>query len=322
MPHQTLGDRSFLERRLRGQRKVKRTTEAVDVCAIVDQMTVECLFRRKIVGRAENLFIMSHRQGGLIVITAGNLGESREPQVQNLDRTTLVLQQIARLHVAMHKAGLVSMIQSQRRLATELGGILKAECSVLFHNLMKTASFNVLHHQEVDFLILLDLFINVVSSNDVGMIERRDGLSLAKEPRQIRRVVDLLDGQNFDRTPSSHQCVFREIHGTHSAFAKQFTQPVFAKAKAFVLTPLQLLDLPAGEVAILDHPRTNRRRILHIDSGPLHFPHQRLDAIPLKQVALLKDGQERIGREFCHEVFWDRTDRASGFNGRHSERSP
>ena len=251
---------------------------------------------------------MSHRQGSFVA--AGHFRESGEAQVKDLHRSGLVLQQVARLYVTVYESRLVSMFEPQCRLPTKLGGILKTERPILFHDLMKTSSFDILHHQEVDFLILLDLFVDVVSSHNVGVVERRDGLSLAKKSRQIGRVVDLLNWQNFDGTSPSHQRVFGEVDGTHAAFAKQLAQAVLAQAESFVFAPLQLIDLPAGEVVVVDQPRTDRRGILHVDSGTLHLPHQRLDTIPLKQVALLKHIQKGVGSEFRHEVFWGRTDRS------------
>ena len=261
-------------------------------------MTVERLLGRKIVGRAQHFLIMSHCQRSFVA--ARHFREPGQSEVEHFHNAVLVQQQVARLDVPVDQPILMSMIEPESGLPTELSGILKAEWPVLSDDFLKVLAFDVLHDQKMNFLILLHLHVDVVGADDVRVIERRHGLGLAMKSRQVRRVVDLLDWQNLDRTGTPHERVFGEVNGAHAAFAEQLSQPILAEPEALVLPLLQLVDLPVREVAVTDHPRTDRRRTGDVDTGFLHRPHQRLDSVMLDQVALLQHVQKRVSCKFCH----------------------
>ena len=145
---------------------------------MIDAVTVERLLGREIVRCAEHFFVVRDRERLLV----RPLGEPRQSEVQQLDRPGRVHQQVARLHVAMHEPRSMRMLKPQRRLPHVLGSDFDRQRAVLFDDFLQAATVDVFHHEKVDLGVLLHFEIDVVGPNDIGMIERRDGSSLAIEP--------------------------------------------------------------------------------------------------------------------------------------------
>jgi hypothetical protein len=84
------------------------------------------------------------------------------------------------------------------------------------------------HHEGVQAGRLLDR----IDRRDVGVIERRERLRLALEPRHALRVVGERVRQDLDRHLAAERRVRRPIHLTHSAFANERGDLVDAEAGA------------------------------------------------------------------------------------------
>ena len=110
----------------------------------------------------------------------------RQSQVEQLHDSVAIDQQIARLDVAVHHAGLVGMLQTQRGLPDVIGGIDEIGDAASCDEFLQALSFHVLHDQEVDFRVAFRLMIDVVGPNDVRMVQGRHRLGFAMKPRQDR----------------------------------------------------------------------------------------------------------------------------------------
>ena len=135
----------------------------------------------------------------------------------------------------MHHSRFVSMVQSKSRLSDVFGRIEKAAGAVFLHQLLQAVALDILHDEEVDLVLAVGLMIDIVGPDDVGMIERRDGLGFTMEASEVRRVMDTLGGQYLQRTATTHQRVLGQINRTHAPFAEQRQQPVLPQEVALVL---------------------------------------------------------------------------------------
>ena len=84
------------------------------------------------------------------------------------------------------------------------------------------------HHQGVRAQRLLE----AVDRGDVGMIQRRERLRLAFEPRETIGVSGKCVRQNLDRHLSTQRRVGRPIHLAHPTFADRRGDVVDADARA------------------------------------------------------------------------------------------
>ena len=82
-------------------------------------------------------------------------------------------QQIVRLDVAMDHAALEGVLQSQRRLADEVAGLVHRQRAVRLHQLGEVGPFDVFHDEQVGAVDL----VGVVGADDVRVrqVERRRG---------------------------------------------------------------------------------------------------------------------------------------------------
>ena len=290
MPHQTLSQRPFRERRIAGQEEIQRATETVDVGSNIDRMTVERLLRCQIVCRAQHLLIVrdSQRILGLVI------EEPSQAHVQQLDRAVGVDQQVGRLDVAMHESRAVCVIQPFRRLPDVFHRIQVVGGATADNQLLQALAVDVLHHQEVNLRVTILSVIDIVRPHDIRVIDRRHRLSLAMKSRQIRRIIDSLGRQHFDRTAPLHQQMFGEIHRTHPALAQQTEQLVLAEREALVLSGQQFFGLPASDDVIRDQRIRDGLRFLDVDAASLIRLQQFRELIFVDEAALPHDLQERF----------------------------
>ena len=100
-----------------GQQEIKRAAQAVDVGPQIDLVAVDGLLGRKIVGRAEHVFVVGDGQRGLLVVR-----EQGQAQVENLHHPLLIDQQVGGLHVAVNQAGIVGVLEALGGLGDVVAG--------------------------------------------------------------------------------------------------------------------------------------------------------------------------------------------------------
>ena len=291
MSHQPLSQGPFGVRRTSGQQEVQSTAQTIDVGTCVNGMAVECLFGCKVIGSSQNFFVVADRQR---IFTFIAREESCQTEIQNLDDAIGIYQQVSGLHIAMNHPGFVSIVQPQGSLSDEFGGIKEGTNTLLLNQFLQAVAFDVLHHQEVNFGIAVNLVIDVVSSNDIGMIERRNRLGFAVKSGEVRRVVHSLGRKYFQGTATAHQDVFGEKNRTHSPFSEKRQQSVFSQEVTFVLPLQQLISLPACHSTI-GHQEFGKLMGIVGDSACLSILRdQSLQTVRFYQTALLEHCNEGL----------------------------
>jgi hypothetical protein len=133
-----------------------------------------------------------------------------------MSRILMVQQQVAGLDVAVDQAGLVRVLQPQRRLVNVAGGALDRQRPVAGDDLLQTGAVHKLQHQKVQLL----KGVKVVGMDDVGVGQGGRGPRLALEALDGRAVVELVRRQHFQRDQAVQIYVLAEVDGAHAAGAE------------------------------------------------------------------------------------------------------
>ena len=208
-------------------------------------MAVASLFRRQIVGGAENVFFVRDCEGSHfgIVFPAG------QTHVEHLDHAALIDEQIGRFDIAMNQPGIMRMLQTIGCLANVVGGHIVIELANLFDERLQIASFDILHDQEVIVLAVVLIVVDVVRTNDIFVIELGGRASFKIKPFEVGGIVDTIRGQMLDGHQALHLAVLGEVDAAHSAGAQVAEQLIlFAdEEETFVLAVEKLVALPRSD---------------------------------------------------------------------------
>ena len=132
----------------------------------------------QIIGRSQHGILAVKSLGEIVLAGIEN---SCQSQIENLNRTGAIDEQIARLDVAVHESGFVGVLQSQGGLANVIRGSSRIELAVFGDDILQALAFHVFHHQEMRFPVLID----VVSADDVRMIEFASVLRLCDKTAPV-----------------------------------------------------------------------------------------------------------------------------------------
>ena len=202
-----------LEGKLAGHHLIEHAAHRIDVGAAVD-LLASGLLGRDVVERAEDGV---RRRDGVEVFDEG------DAEVGDLDVALLVAvlvpaflgigdEHVARLHVAVHDAVLMRVIEGFGGGDEDLQRGLQGEAAEPFEQQVEALAFDVLEDQVVDLFLLID----VVDAADVGMVETGGGLRLADEAVFGFRVVDELLPQNLDGDGTLEHGVMTFVHDAHA----------------------------------------------------------------------------------------------------------
>ena len=97
----------------------------------------------------------------------------------------------------------------------------------------------------MNFRIILFFMVDIISADDVNVIQRSNCLCFSMKAGEIGGVIHPFRGEYLDGTATSHQHMFRQVNRTHATFADQIQQPVFTQEKTFVFALQQFVGLPA-----------------------------------------------------------------------------
>ena len=111
----------------------------------------------------------------------------------------------------------------RRVLECEISGRPPGEIS----SLERPAGYE-LHHQKVDAVRCVD----IVDSDDVGMIQRRGGVCFADKPPSSLRVGNGFGADHFERDGPVQARIRGSIDDPHASFAKQAIDRVMGKSSA------------------------------------------------------------------------------------------
>ena len=111
---------------------------------------------------------------------------------------------------------------------------------------MHASAVHVLHDQEVQVLVLID----VVSTDDVRMIERCSRPGFAIEALKRGRILCFGGGQHLHCYSAAHEFMFAEINAAHAARAEAFQDLVLANGEATPFAQEKLFCLEVRENAV------------------------------------------------------------------------
>ena len=124
-------------------------------------MTVDSLFGCKVIGSTEDFIVVLHRQRRVALVLIKS-----QPQVEYLDDTFGVDQEVCGFHIAMDQALFVGVLKSMGGLGDVIGDDCIGERSMLFDQDLQIDPFDVLHDDVMGVFFMID----VVGSNDVRMV--------------------------------------------------------------------------------------------------------------------------------------------------------
>src|SRR5207244_1435025 len=142
--------------------------------------------------------------------------------VRDLEDAVLAQQQVLRLDVPMHEPGVVRVLQSDRRLACERGGLAGRELAPAREQVRERLAGDVLHDDERTAVVLA----GVVHLHDVGMRQPRSEPRLAYEALAEVAVTGEVLREELDRNRAAELTVVREVDDGHSPVAERVLEPV------------------------------------------------------------------------------------------------
>ena len=279
MPDQLLGHGPFVEGSGARQNKIERRSETVDIGANVDAVAVERLLGRQVVGGAEHILVVLFGKNVILVME-----EASQAHVEDFDDAASIDQDVAGLDVAVDDAaGLMGMVQADGRLPNVMCGSGDVHRPMFLDDLLQAGAVHIFHHQKVQLVVLID----VISANDVGMIQSRDGAGFPIETFERRRVLGFSGGQDLDGGATAHELVLAQIDTAHAALAKALHHFVLADREAPPAALKKLFGLEMGENAIADQNAGQLARFLGRGAGRAELGHGRVQPLVVHDPAFL-----------------------------------
>ena len=146
------------------------------------------------------------------------------PKSASLTTSASETSRLPGLHVAVHDAVAVGVVEPAAGLGDDLDGLVDVEVAAVAQQLGARVPGDVLHHDEVLVLALVEA--EVEHLDDVRMHQARGGERLAPEARDERRVVGEVLGEQLQRDVALEPLVEGEVHGRHAADAEPALDPV------------------------------------------------------------------------------------------------
>ena len=159
------------------QQPVENAAQPVDIRADVHRPGVACLLGRHVIDAAEH-------HVSLGVPAAANAGQA---EIEDLDLVLGRQQQVRRLHVAMHQAVLVRVLQAAGRLAEVLAGLGDRQRTVVEDVLLEVLAGHKLHDQVAEH------FLIGVGHRHLAGVEREHDVRVAEHGRGLHLAVEALE---------------------------------------------------------------------------------------------------------------------------------
>ena len=151
----------------------------------------------------------------------------REPEVEHLHRAVTADLDVGGLQIAMDDALLVRRFERLGDLSGDRQRLVDRDRAV-GDPLGQIVALDQFHHEGV----VARGFLDRIDGGDVGMIQRRERLRLALEPRQALEIGRERVGKDLDGDLATERRVRRSVHLPHAPFADRRSNFVDAEVCA------------------------------------------------------------------------------------------
>ena len=238
MLHQSNCPGAFFKRTFAREQEVHRATQAVKIGPVIDVVAVEQLFGGDVIDGANHVFVVGQRDRFFVVLI-DNAGHA---EVQNFDLAFVSYQQVGRFDVAVNHAPVMGVLQAVAGLADITGDVSKRQLAFAFDQLLQFQADHIFHDQ----VVIGPVLVHIVSTHNVGVVERSGGAGSLCETSQKGGIFQQGWGQNFDGHATIQLSVFGQINGPPTTFAQDAEQFVFPQEKPGEAATPQLIVLPTG----------------------------------------------------------------------------
>jgi hypothetical protein len=225
-------------------------------------VAVEGLLGGEVVGGAEDVLVVLLGDVVLLVVE-----EPGQAHVEDLHDPGAVEEDVAGLDVAVDQAHLMGVLEADGRGVDVVARPEHVELAELLDEVLEVGAVHVLHDEEVEVLVLVD----VVGADDVRVVHGGDGAGLAVEPLEAGRVVGLGGREHLDGDPPPHHLVLAEEHLGHAPGPELLEHLVLADREPLVLALEELLGLEVGEDAVLHEDAGQALRVGRDAPGAAHL---------------------------------------------------
>jgi hypothetical protein len=207
----------------RGQRALERRPAAGELVEHTSQRVQVAALVHRLAGRELGCDVGDRAHRGVVggEPFAGLVQQPGQPEVDELELFICCQDEIGRLEVAVHDAGLVCRGQRRRRLRAELADLRERQRAAVLQHLGQRTPGEVLHHEERTTVPVSD----VVRGDDVGVGEPGGSPGFTEKPFPIGRIAEILV-QQLDRDETIEYFVFGAPNLAHPATAHQLLQPI------------------------------------------------------------------------------------------------
>jgi hypothetical protein len=288
-----------IKRRAAGERAIQCRPQGIDIARGAKPIDLpRCLLWRHVAGRSQYLARCRKLVGGTVPLGQTKVGHTRTV----IDRD----QNVLRLQIAVQNAALVRMLNGQRRLLHQAGGLLGRERAVL-NAVPKAFPFDPRHGQEVAALVLAGL----KDRHNSGMIELRCGRRFCLKTADLLGTGQLPRADDFERREPIQPSMPRKINHAHAAAAHFANQAVVPQSGVGKRHRVRLLACRQrgrkGHIArggLNLHVRRTVQRLVHANAVPVAGERgmKPISTLPCLHASGKKD---EVGRALIAQVLAD-----------------
>ena len=201
------------ERQLRGEQAIQHDAHGIQVRTTVHVAT-ENLFRRHVRRRP-------HHVAALRVVFGAE--DARDPEVHDLDGSTIGNHQVRRLQIAMHDSGAMRVGERIENLHAQLCGLRWRQLAETFGQIVEGFAADELHHHQQVVVVAMQL----EEGGDALVVQTRERHRFG--PEALEHVTFPEVGvQDLDRNFAFERLVHCLVDSAHAATAKAIDDSIFS----------------------------------------------------------------------------------------------
>ncbi len=228
-----LRKRALGKGRVAREQKVERAAQRIDVGAVVEVRGFQGLLGGHVIDGPKGRSARRRTPRLVALVQAG------QAQIENLDHTLVVDQQVRGLDVAVDEVAGVGVGKALGRLANVVRRAIEGQRAVEFDQPLQVLAVDELHDDE----IAVHFIVDAIGLDDIGVIERGDGPGLGEEALQRGPVLGDRAGNDLQGHAAIHGHVLGKKDGAHAPLAQALDELVLAQAE---LCPLAHVEEDAG----------------------------------------------------------------------------